>query len=99
MLKTRNESDRNRSKFEIIAEILRSLRVPICWTNIMSHCNISSKQSGQYLDLLRSNDLIQTQVVAGKRTYKRTEAGREFLKHYNKIELLLDHSIPAPALV
>ena len=99
MLRMRKEFNGNRSRFEIIAEILRNLRVPICWTNIMSHCNMSSRQSGQYLKLLRSNDLIQMKVAAGKLTYQRTEAGREFLKHYNKIELLLDHSIPAPAQI
>ncbi len=97
MLRTRNVSDRNRSRFEIIAEILRDLRKPTCWTNIMSHCNISSKQSGQYLNLLRSSDLIQIKVAAGKVTYHRTEAGREFLKHYNKIALLLDPSISPPS--
>jgi len=99
MLRTRNVSDRNRSRFEIIAAILRDLREPICWTNIMSHCNVSSKQSGQYLNLLRSSDLIQIQVAAGKVTYQRTEAGREFLKHYNKIVLLLDPSISPPSLI
>jgi len=99
MLRMRKVSDGNRSRFEIIAEILGNLRVPICWTNIMSHCNMSSKQSGQYLNLLRSRDLIQMQVAAGKVTYKRTEAGRKFLKHYGKIVLLLDPSISAPSLI
>ncbi len=99
MLRTRNVSGRNRSRFEIIAEILRNLRVPICWTNVMSHCNMSSKQSGQYLSLLRSSDLIQAQVAAGKVTYQRTEAGREFLEQYSKMVLLLDPSISAPSLI
>jgi len=99
MLRTRNVSDRNRSRFEILAEILRKLRIPICWTNIMSHCNMNSKQSGQYFNLLKSSDLIKMQVAAGKVTYQRTEAGREFLKQYNKIVLLLDPSISAPSLI
>jgi len=72
------------------------LRQPACWTNIMSHCNMNSAQSGRYLDFMRSSDLIQKDVTAGKVTYQRTEAGREFLKHYNKIVLLLDPSISAP---
>jgi len=97
MSKTRKVSDRNRSRFELIAEILRKLRQPTCWTNIMSHCNMSSAQSGRYLDLMRSNDLIQKNVTSGKVTYQRTEAGREFMKHYNKIALLLDPSISAPS--
>ena len=98
MLRTRNVSDRRRSRFEILAEILRDLREPTCWTNIMSHCNMSSAQSGRYLNLLRSSDLIQIQVAAGKVTYQRTEAGREFLKNYNKIVLLLDPGISAPCM-
>ncbi len=99
MLRTRNVSDRNRSRLEIIAEILRDLRVPTCWTKIMSQCNMNSKQSGQYLSLLRSSDLIRIDATARKVTYQRTEAGREFLKHYNTIVLLLDPSISAPSLI
>lgn len=99
MLRMRNVFDRNRSRFEIIAEILRDLREPTCWTNIMSHCNISSKQSGQYLNLLRSGDLVRIDATAGKVTYQRTEAGRHFLTLYNKIVLLLDPSISAPSLI
>ncbi len=99
MLRKIKVFDGNRSRFEILAEILRNLRVPICWTNVMSNCNMSSKQSGQYLNLLKSNDLIQMQVAAGKVTYQRTEAGRKFLKHYNKIILLLDPSISTSSLI
>jgi predicted transcriptional regulator len=99
MLRMRNLFDKNRSRFEIIAEILSGLRSPTCWTNIMSHCNLSSKQSGQYKSLLRSSDLIQTQMTAGKITYQRTETGREFLKHFNKIVLLLDTNTSTPFLI
>jgi predicted transcriptional regulator len=99
MLRMRKIFDKNRSRFEIIAEILRKLRKPTCWTNIMSHCNMSSAQSGRYLNLLRSSDLIQRDMTAGKVTYQRTEHGREFLKQYNKIVLLLDSSISAPSLI
>jgi len=87
-----------RSRFEIIAEILRDLREPTCWTNIMSHCNMSSEQSKQYLNLLQSNDLIQTQIAVGKVTYQRTEAGRKLLKHYGKMLLLLNPGISAPSM-
>ena len=99
MLRMRGVSDRNRSKFEIIAEILRKLRAPTCRTNIMSNCNMSSTQSGGYLDFMRSNDLIRTDVTAGKVTYQRTEVGREFLELYDKMVLLLDAGISAPSLI
>ena len=96
MSRTRKVSNRNRSRLDIIAEILRKLRKPTCKTNIISHCNMSSVQSGRYLDLMRSNDLIQKDATSGKVTYQRTEVGREFMKHYNKIILLLDPNISAP---
>jgi predicted transcriptional regulator len=97
MLRMVKVSDRNRSKFEIIAEILKQLRLPTCKTNIMSHCNMSSIQSGQYLNLISSNDLIRINVIAGKVTYQRTATGREFLEIYNRMLLLLDSSIlPLP---
>jgi predicted transcriptional regulator len=91
----RKVSDGNRSRFEIVAEILRRLREPTGKTNLMSHCNMNFTQSGQYLNYMKSNGLIQTDAMAGKVTYQRTKAGRDFLDLYNKMVLLLDPNIPA----
>jgi len=99
MLNPRKVLDRYRSKFEILAEILKNLREPTCWTNIMSQCNMSSKQSGRYLSLLRSSDLVRIDTTTQKVTYQRTEAGQEFLKHYSEIVTLLDPSVSAPSLL
>jgi len=99
MLKTRNVSDRNRSRFEIIAEILRKLREPTCRTNIMSHCNMNTAQSGQYLNLMTSINLIRIDAASRKVMYQRTEAGREFLKLFSKMVLLLDPSISPASLI
>ncbi len=90
MLRMGKVPDRNRSRFEIIAEILKELREPTGKTNIMTHCNMSFTQSGEYLDLMRSNDLVQTDASAGKVTYHKTEAGQEFLERYKKMARLLD---------
>ena len=96
----RNEIiDRNRSRFEIIAEILRKLRKPSGKTNIMSHCNMSSAQSGRYLDFMESIDLLQTDMIAGKVTYQKTEVGRDYLELYGKMALLLDPSTSGPSLM
>ncbi len=93
-------SDKNRNRLEIIAEILRHLRMPTGKTNIMSHCNMNTAQSQGYLNLMKSNDLIiRIDAIAGKITYQRTEAGREFLELYNKMAVLLDSSISAPSLM
>jgi predicted transcriptional regulator len=99
MSRMREVSEKNRSRFEIIAEMLRKLRRPTGKTNIMSHCNMSSAQSGQYLDFMRSSDLIRKDATAGKVTYQRTEAGRKFLEVYNKMVLLLDPRISAASLI
>jgi len=73
--------------------------MPTGKTNIMSHCNMNTAQSQGYLNLMRSNALIQIGAIAGRVTYQRTEAGREFLELYNKMALLLDPSISAPSLM
>jgi predicted transcriptional regulator len=99
MLDLRKVSDRNRSRLQIIAEILRQLRIPVGKANIMSHCNMSTAQSGQYLNLMTSSDLIRMGAYAGKVTYQRTEAGLEFLELYKKMALLLDTGISSPFLV
>ncbi len=88
----------NRNKLQIMAEILGKLREPTSKTNIMFHCNMNSMQSGQYLNLMGSSDLVRKDDLAGKVTYKRTETGRKFLEAYNRMILLIDPSISAPFL-
>lgn len=99
MLGMGNVLDRNRSRFEIMAEILRKLREPAGKTNILSHCNMNSAQSGRYLDFMESVDLVRTDLIAEKVTYEKTEVGRDYLELYDKMVLLLDPSISAPPLI
>jgi predicted transcriptional regulator len=99
ILRTKKVSYMYRNKFEIIAEILTQLRVPTGKTNIMSRCNMNTAKSGEYLNLMRSNDLIRMDALPGRVTYQRTETGREFLELYSKMALLLDNSISAPFLM
>jgi predicted transcriptional regulator len=99
MSKIERVPDTNRDKFGIIAEMLRQLRIPTCRTNIMSHCNMNTAQSGRYLGLMKSNDLIQIDAIAGRVTYQRTDIGREFLELYNQMVLLLDASVSAAPLI
>ncbi len=99
MLSMRKVSDRNRSRFEIIAEILRELRKPTGRTNIMSHCNMSSMQSGEYLSFMESNNLVRTEAAAGRVTYQRTEVGREFLGLFNSMIQLIDPGLSAASVL
>jgi predicted transcriptional regulator len=100
MLVARTVSDVRRSKFEIIADMLTVLREPTCWTNIISNCNMSSRQSKQYLSLLMSHDLIQIAATARRvKKYQRTEAGRKLLEQYGKVVLLLEPSVSAASMI
>jgi predicted transcriptional regulator len=99
MSKIKSVPDAYRGRFGIIADMLRQLRIPTFRTNIMSHCNMNTAQSGQYLDFMKSNELIQIGAAAGRVTYQRTDIGREFLELYNQIVLLLDPSISAAPLI
>ena len=99
MLNLRKVSDGNRGRLQIIAEILTQLRMPGGKANIMSHCNMSTAQSGQYLNLMTSSNLIQMGAYAGKVMYQRTEAGLAFLELFRKMALLLDSGISSPFLV
>jgi len=98
MLRDKEGSGRNRGKMDIVAEILGRLREPTCKTSIMSRCNMSTLQSGQYLSLMNSSHLIQTYATAKNVTYQRTEAGREFLTLYDKMVVLLEPTISASPL-
>jgi predicted transcriptional regulator len=99
MLNMNMESRENRGRLQIIAEILTVLRVPAGKANITCHCNMSTAQSGRYLNLMRTSDLVQTNTCAGKLTYRRTEAGLQFLEFYKRMTLLLDSSISSAFLV
>jgi predicted transcriptional regulator len=96
VLNVKKLSDGNRSRLQIIAEILTQLRIPVGKANIMSHCNMSTAQSGEYLSVMTSSNLVQMCARAGKMEYQRTEFGLEFLELFKKMALLLDSGIPSP---
>ena len=86
-------SDGNRSKLEIMAKILRKVKKPTGITSILTSCNMSFKQSGYYLDLMKSSDLIQMNSTDGRARYRTTETGQEFLEAYDKMILMLEPSV------
>ena len=99
MFNVKEVSDGNRSRLQIIAEILSQVRIPVGKANIMSHCNMSTAQSGQYLNLMASSNLVRLGAYGGKVTYQRTEVGLEFLELFKKMTLLLNSGISSPFLV
>src|SRR5208337_3030666 len=86
-------SDGNRSKLDIVAKILREVKKPTGITDILSSCNMNFKQSGYYLELMKSSDLIQMNSTDGRARYCRTETGQDFLEVYDEMILLLEPSV------
>ncbi len=76
-----------RTKFELVACVLRKTIIPIRKTGIMYGCNLSFATTDDLLDILITNDLIETDSVS--RLYQTTKKGCEFLKYYDALSQML----------
>ena len=82
----------NRSKFEIITEIMQNCFLPRGKTHIMYKGNLSFTQTNSYLSLLTSLRLLsQTNSK-----YETTDKGRQFISAYNELGKII--GTPAPTL-
>jgi predicted transcriptional regulator len=77
----------NRSRTEIVGNILDAANGGTSKTKIMYTAFLSYIQVHEYLSVLIENNLIE--YIDGTQTYKTTEKGLYFLKMYNKIKKLL----------
>jgi predicted transcriptional regulator len=77
----------NRSRTEIVSNILDAANGGITKTKIMYKAYLSYNQLREYLSVLIENNLIE--YIDGTQTYKTTEKGLHFLKMYNEIAELL----------
>ena len=78
----------NRSRTEIVGNILDAANGGATKTKIMYTAFLSYNQLKEYLFILIENNLIE--YLDGTQTYKTTEKGLNFLKMHNQIgELLL----------
>jgi predicted transcriptional regulator len=80
---------RNRSRYEVIAAILKSVTKEQTRTKIMYNAMLSNDQCKLYLDLLVKRGLIQKVDKEGKTLYKITPKGSTFLSYYNQMKELL----------
>jgi predicted transcriptional regulator len=81
---------KNRSRIEIAATILETVREGAAKTRVMYSAFISYSQSKEYLKLLMDKGMIE--YNNDEKKYYITPAGREFLKIYDKIKETLDPS-------
>ena len=77
----------NRSRTEIVGNILDAANGGTSKTKIMYIAFLSFGQLKEYLSLLIENNLIE--YLEGTNKYKTTEKGLNFLKMHNQLEELL----------
>jgi predicted transcriptional regulator len=82
---------KNRSRTEIVGNILDAANGGATKTKIMYIAFLSYNQLKEYLSVLIENNLIE--YLEGTRTFKTTEKGLNFLKMHNAIGELLQSTI------
>jgi predicted transcriptional regulator len=80
----------NRSRTEIVGNILDAANGGTTKTKIMYIAFLSYNQLNEYLSLLIENNLIE--YLDGTKTFKTTEKGLFFLKIHNEIGELLQQT-------
>ena len=82
---------KNRSRTEIVGNILDAANGGATKSKIMYKAFLSYGQLKEYLSVLIENNLLE--YIEGTQTYKTTEKGINFLKIYSEIGELLQTSI------
>jgi predicted transcriptional regulator len=80
---------KNRSRYEVIAAILKSAGREETRTKIMYKAMLSNDQCKVYLDSLLHSGLIQGSNSGNKMVYRITQKGNKFLSYYDQMRLLL----------
>jgi predicted transcriptional regulator len=81
-----NNSKQNRSRPDIVAQILDSARTPIFKTKLMYYAYITSLQTKEYLTELLDKGLLS--YDSANRTYTITEQGKKYLRLHNSMKRL-----------
>src|SRR6187397_1928811 len=84
---------KNRSKYGVIAEILRSAMREETRTKIMYKAMLSNDQCRKYIDSLLNFGLIMEHDNGAKMFYKVTNKGTTFLDYYEQLMHLLPMSL------
>jgi predicted transcriptional regulator len=82
---SRLKKKRNRSRMDIIVELLIISLEGAKKTKLMYSSNISFVMINEYLDLLIEKKLLA--IEKDDKTYKTTEKGKEFLAKYDDMKL------------
>ena len=80
---------KNRSRYEVIAAILKAADNEETRTKIMYKAMLSNDQCKLYLDSLMRSGLIQEHQSGDKTLYRATQKGNKFLSYYDQMKELL----------
>ena len=80
---------KNRSRYEVIAAILKSVSKEETRTNILYKAMLSNDQCKLYLDSLIKSGLVQEVNNGDKLLYKITAKGGRFMAYYDQMKELL----------
>lgn len=80
---------KNRSRYEVIAAILKAASKEETRTKIMYKAMLSNDQCKLYLDSLVNSGLIQEVEREDKVAYRVTQKGSKFLSYYDQMKDLL----------
>lgn len=80
---------KNRSRYEVIAAILKSAFKDETRTKIMYKAMLSNDQCKIYLDSLLQSGLIQEINSGNKMVYRITQKGNMFISYYDQMKELL----------
>lgn len=81
----------NRGRTDIMADILEMAKPGIKKTQILQKANLNYEQLLFYLEKLQISDLLmQVESDDGRKLYKTTERGREFLRCHKRLNEFVD---------
>lgn len=83
----------NRGRADIMADILEMARQGIKKTQILQKANLNYEQLLLYLEKLQISDLlVQVESDDGRKLYKTTEMGTEFLRCHKRLNEFIDEN-------
>ena len=85
-----SERKNNRSKIQIMGDVLTLATVGIKKTHVMYRANLSYEQAHLYLGDLIAKRLVAQDDSQDGIVYRTTERGREFLLYYQRIAEFLE---------
>ena len=84
---------KRRGRLEIIADILKSIQNKkgnIKPTHLLYKSNLSHAKLKEYVDILMEKEMIEEQVVKGRKMFIMKEQGHKFLIEFERIKEFSD---------